>query len=143
MYCHQCGKEVGDAKFCPYCGAKLDVESTQGYYQPLQDQYNQQQPYYSYSRPDDRPSFGYALLSFMIPIVGIVLFIIWNHEYPQRAKSCLKGFVSGLVVGIISACCLFAAIGESSNDYNNYYYDDYDNEFDTFFNSVVEVVPYE
>ena len=23
MYCHQCGKEVGNVNYCPNCGAKL------------------------------------------------------------------------------------------------------------------------
>lgn len=143
MYCHQCGKEVADdAKFCPYCGTQLQGDTTNGYYQPLHDQsqyqYNQQSSY-SYTRPDDEPSFGYALLSFFIPIVGIILFAIWNSEYPQRAKSCLKGFVAGLVVGIIGVCCLFASIGIASDDYDDRYY----YEYDTFTNAVVDVIPYE
>ena len=133
MYCHQCGKEVGDAKFCPYCGAQLNGQPSQGDYQPL---YNQQT---YYSHPDDEPSFGYALLSFFIPIVGIILFIVWNKEFPLRAKSCLKGFVAGLVIGVIGVCCLVAAIGNSYSQERNYY--DYD--FDMFTNAIVETVSYE
>ena len=40
MYCHQCGKEINDeVKFCPYCGAPIDLGQTQTDqgYQPLQD----------------------------------------------------------------------------------------------------------
>jgi len=82
MYCYQCGKEVGDVKFCPYCGAQLDGQTAQGTYQPINNQQTQ------YSQPGDEPSFGYALLSFFIPIVGIILFVVWNQEFPLRAKSC-------------------------------------------------------
>lgn len=139
MYCHQCGKEIADdSKFCPYCGTQLKGETTQGYYQPLQDQPQYQYQQTPYSRIDDEPNFGYALLAFFIPIVGIILFAIWNHEYPLRARSCLKGFITGIVVWVITVCCLFAAIGTASNDYDYYRY-----EYDTYFNSVVEVIPYE
>lgn len=133
MYCHQCGKEVGDAKFCPYCGTQLNGQASQGEYQPL---YNQQ---INYSHPDDESSFGYALLSFFIPIVGIILFIIWNREFPLRAKSCLKGFVTGLVVGVIGVCCLAAAIGNIYSQERDYY----EYNYDMFTNSVVEMVSYE
>lgn len=134
MYCYQCGKEVGDVKFCPYCGAQLDGQTAQGTYQPINNQQTQ------YSQPGDEPSFGYALLSFFIPIVGIILFVVWNQEFPLRAKSCLKGFVTGLITGVVGVCCIFAALGNTYSSYQDIYYD-YD--YDMFTNAVVEVVSYE
>lgn len=141
MYCHQCGKEVGDAKFCPYCGTKLKAETEEGYYEPIHDQsqyqYQYQQP--PYYRPDDAPHFGYALLSFFIPIVGIILFVIWNQEYPLRAKSCLKGFIAGIIVSVIGICCFLSVIGTADDYYGDEYYRDYD----MYYDSIVEVIPYE
>ena len=68
MYCYQCGKQVEeDVKFCPYCGAQLnshDQNNGNGY-NPINQNYQG-----SYQKPDDESSFGYALLSFFIPVVG-------------------------------------------------------------------------
>ena len=50
---------------------------------------------------NDMPSFGWALLSFLIPIVGIILFAVFCGNYPLRAKSCLKGFIVGIIVEIL------------------------------------------
>ena len=88
MYCHQCGKEVGEAKYCPYCGTKLIYDGNE-------DMYTNSQ-YMNNVSSNDAPSTGFAILSFCFPIVGIILFIIWNKDYPQKAKSCLKGFIAGI-----------------------------------------------
>ncbi|MFR6099909.1 MAG: zinc ribbon domain-containing protein [Thomasclavelia ramosa] len=146
MYCHQCGKEINDeVKFCPYCGAPIDLGQTQTQtdqgYQPLQDNpYNQ--PYnqnYNNSnvKADDAPSAGFAVLSFFIPIVGLILYIVWKNEYPAKAKSCLKGLIVGVVLYVISLCCMFAAIGSIATDSEE------DLEFNGYYNAVVETIPYE
>lgn len=133
MYCHQCGKEVGDAKYCPYCGTQLNNQPI-GDYQPIHQQS-------SYAREDDAPSLGFAFLSFFIPVVGLVLFIVWNKEYPQKAKSCLKGFIANIVLDFIMVCCVAASIGGyASQNRNDFSEDIY---FDTFTNAVVEVINYE
>lgn len=128
MYCHQCGKEVGDAKFCPYCGTSLTTNQTVQGYQPIDHQTQKSE--------QDESSFGFALLSFFIPIVGFILFLIWNKDFPLKAKSCLKGFVSGIVLYVVIVCCCMAAIfsAVSNNDHYDYEY---------HFDSIVEVVPYE
>lgn len=133
MYCHQCGKEVGESKFCPYCGASLEYQSSQsGYYEPIQQNI-------SYGREDDESSFGFALLSFFVPIAGIVLYCLWYKEYPLKAKSCLKGFVSAIVLGVVAFCCFFSAIvGVLSED--EYSYDFY---YNTYTQAVVETVYYD
>ena len=28
MYCRECGKQIGDSKFCPYCGTKAEIGFT-------------------------------------------------------------------------------------------------------------------
>ena len=153
MYCHNCGKEVTiEGRYCPFCGAEIRPFASQdiGYVPIDQTQpshsYDYQRPYY---REDDGPHMGFAILSFLFPIVGIILFIIWNKEYPQKAKSCLKGFISGIVTGFVLACCLFATVGKISMDeYNNIRDngDYYDEEFDIddfFSNNVIQIGDYE
>lgn len=132
MYCHQCGKEVGDAKFCPYCGTQIDGTNMnqQGGYQPLNHQsYNQN----VYARPDDESNFAFSILSFFIPIVGLILYLIWNKEYPLKAKSCLHGLIAGVVVYVVAFCCMLSVIGKlASEDYYDYY--------DGYYTTVVETV---
>lgn len=91
MFCNKCGKQIpNDSKYCPECGVNISGQNGRG----------------------DEGSFGYALLSFFIPIIGLVLFIVWNKEYPKRAKSCLYGIIAGVVIWVIFACCSFSRTNE-------------------------------
>lgn len=129
MYCHQCGKEVDSSvKYCPYCGAQLDghTQNQQGGYRPIDTQ--------PYRREEDESSFGFALLSFLIPVVGLVLYLVWNKEYPLKAKSCLRGFIANIALYVIGICCMMSAFaGIASHEYNEYDY----------YNTVIITVPYE
>ena len=91
MYCYQCGKQVEeDVKFCPYCGAQLnshDQNNGNGY-NPINQNYQG-----SYQKPDDESSFGYALLSFFIPVVGLVLYLVWGKDIHCVLKLVSKAFV--------------------------------------------------
>lgn len=125
MFCYNCGKEVEkETKFCPYCGVQLDVQgpTNDGGYQPINQQPTYQQQT-SYARADDAPSTGFFILSLFVPIVGIILFAVWSKEYPLKAKSCLKGFVTGLVVYVVLVCCFMTAFaGLISSIEDDYYY---------------------
>lgn len=129
MYCYKCGKEVEEGtKFCPYCGVQLDMQgASQNGYEPL--------PQNNYVKEDDAPSGGFAFLSFLIPIVGVVLYIVWHKEYPLKAKSCLKGIIVGFVLEIVMFCCMATTIGGLASDDH---IDDY-----THFDTIVETVSYE
>ena len=64
----------------------------------------------------DGKSIGFAILSFFIPLIGIILFFVWKAQTPLKAKSCLKGAIIGVIVyvvfviisTIISACAMAA-----------------------------------
>lgn len=119
MYCHNCGHEVDDhAKYCQNCGAPLQPQQNDQGFDQNQNYYNQ--PY----RPveEDAPSVGFAILSFLVPIIGLVLFLVWNKEYPLKAKSCLKGFIANCVLELLLVCCLSASgAGMISGGYDEYY----------------------
>lgn len=128
MYCHHCGKEVGDARFCPYCGVELQIENdgeseyqSRNGYDPLYQSYQYHET--------DAPSFGFALLSFCIPLIGLILYIIWNRDYPLKAKSCLRGLIVGFVTEFVIACCFFSfiwsALHKEYDDHQDYYHDFY------------------
>ena len=70
MYCPNCGEQIDDkAVVCPKCG--VPVKNTVA--------------------PDDAPSTGFAVLGFLFPIIGLILYLVWKSERPLRAKSVGKG----------------------------------------------------
>lgn len=96
MYCPKCGKLIDreNVLYCPSCGARL--EDT-----PVQNEAMFQQPYSPYSpykNPyEEKPSFGWAILGFLVPVVGWILYFVWMHDYPKKAKYCgIAGIVGFL-----------------------------------------------
>ena len=84
-------------------------------------------------------TFGWAVLGFFIPLVGLILFLVWNkHEDKAKGKS--AGI--GALVGVIAYIILWALVASTAaNPYfftslfhknNPEYYDPnpYDDEFD-------------
>ena len=51
----------------------------------------------------------YSILSFIFPIVGLVLFLVWKNDKPTVAKSCglcalvsfILSFVFGFIMGLM------------------------------------------
>lgn len=90
MFCRNCGKELNDqAVICPNCGVAVN-----------ETKLNQMN---GGVKNDDAPSAGFAVLCFFFPIVGLILYLVWKDEYPQRAKSCGKGALISVIVGAVSA----------------------------------------
>ena len=91
----------------------------QPYQQPQYQQPYQQQPFDSaqqaqqpnvqqpvYGMPQQAPvedsgSIGWAILGFIIPIVGIVLFFVWNKTKPQSAKMSIIGAAVSIVLALV------------------------------------------
>lgn len=51
---------------------------------------------------DDAPSFLYALIGFLIPIVGIILFFVDRGTKPRRASSAIKGACLNIGLGVVA-----------------------------------------
>ena len=107
MYCRQCGKELPDgAQFCPYCGAASNAEnaggqnaarqngSDNGYAAPPYPPY----PPRPYPNPQDIYSGWWIALGFFFPLVGLILYLVWQTELPNRARACGKGALIGVIV---------------------------------------------
>jgi flagellar FliL protein len=76
--CSHCGAAVNDdAIFCEKCGYSI-----------------------SGNNQADAPSGGFAVLSFFLPLVGLILRLAWSKS-PKKAKSCGKGALVGFIVGTI------------------------------------------
>lgn len=120
MICAACGAEVpDDAMFCPNCGAAQQPGvSSAGYQTPhpatpqCPDAQSNQQPYEQPQAPVDSGHWGWAVLGFCIPIVGLVLYIVWRNEKPNCAKKAgigaLVSVIVGLVGSLLSSCMVIA-----------------------------------
>lgn len=75
--------------------------------------YNNYPPAPAYSEPeenynpDDTCGFGWWILSFLVPLVGLILFFVWKNERPNRARKCclipaIISFAVGVTLNIIS-----------------------------------------
>ena len=89
MFCHNCGKEIDDKAYvCPYCGVKVERAND-----------------FSKADADSGSKAGWGILSFLIPLVGLILFLMWKNERPQTAKVCgicaLVSFIASIVIGVI------------------------------------------
>lgn len=88
MYCKNCGRTVDDtSSYCNNCGARIDNK-------PNAD------------ASEDSLSLGFAIFGFFIPIVGLILFLIYEGKKPKRAKSAVKGALIGFITEIVLAIIL-------------------------------------
>ena len=49
----------------------------------------------------DSGSFGWAVLGFLIPLVGLVLFLAWKNTKPKCAKMAGIGALVSVILGLI------------------------------------------
>lgn len=98
-YCKNCGLNVSDeTKYCPNCGNYLDESRPEN-----------SRPDSSYSK--DKGSFGWGVLGFFFPLVGLILFLVWRTELPLRAKSVGKGALISAIISIVLMVFYFVIIG--------------------------------
>ncbi|MDO9629672.1 MAG: zinc ribbon domain-containing protein [Acholeplasmataceae bacterium] len=82
-YCPSCGESVRDDQdVCLSCGAELKEKKVV---------YGESGSY-----------VGWGILSFLLPLAGLILFLVWKDSKPKGAKICgtwaLIGFVINLIV---------------------------------------------
>lgn len=82
-YCSHCGKELDDADaFCPACGSPCDGNKQEEKKQPVEG---------------EESNFIYSALSFIVPIIGIIFYVVEKNEHPRRAEDCIKWTLISLV----------------------------------------------
>lgn len=105
MICKNCGTIINDesSRFCPNCGAPLEVQGQEpgyqngGYQQPPV----YQQPYYQQPAPEDRGGCLWGGLGFLIPLAGLILYLVWRTERPNTAKACGVGALVGVIIWVV------------------------------------------
>ena len=53
------------------------------------------------SAENDKPSTGLNILSFFIPLVGLILYLTQKNQYPVKAKALGKWALIGWITGIV------------------------------------------
>ena len=77
-YCKRCGAEIYDDTYvCPRCGVQQHAGSA------------------------DSGSILWALLGFLIPLVGLILFLVWHDEKPQSARMAGIGALAGVLLCVV------------------------------------------
>ena len=87
-YCKNCGAQIDDkAAVCVHCGVAVNNNGVQ---------------------EADNGGFGWGLLGFCIPIVGLILFLVWKDTKPRTAKAAGKGALISVIFWIVVYVLLFA-----------------------------------
>ena len=86
-YCSNCGKQIHEsAVVCIHCGFSVTQANNNNTDVP---------------KKDDAPSTGYAVLGFFVPIVGLILYLLYEDDYPRKAKSAGKGALAGVITSVV------------------------------------------
>lgn len=71
------------------------------YQQPQYVQYQYGQQPYMGQQPADTGSFGWAVLGFFFPIVGLILFLVWKSEKPVSSKQAGMGALVSVISTVV------------------------------------------
>ncbi len=114
MYCKNCGRIVDDtSSYCNNCGARIDNK-------PNAD------------ASEDSLSLGFAIFGFFIPIVGLILFLIYEEKKPKRAKSAVKGALIGFITEIVLAIILVILyVVFATSLFNNIFFNNISNDIES------------
>lgn len=86
-FCSHCGKEIMDeAVICVNCGCSVSGGNTGGNT--------------IVTNPNDAPDTGFFVLGLLIPLIGLILYLVNKDKSPQKAKSAGKGALIGFCVGV-------------------------------------------
>ena len=121
-YCSNCGKELADSSaFCSECGAPQQgaPSEPQQYQESVYRQAPPQQNQQPYQAPQQAPqqapvvdsgSFGWALLGFFFPVVGLILFLVWKDQKPLTAKKAGLGALVGVIASVVFMVIYFIIV---------------------------------
>lgn len=82
-YCKKCGREIADtANHCTYCGAAQNESAPA-------------------PQVVDNGGFGWGLLGCLIPLVGLILFLVWRDTKPKTSKAAGVGALVSVIISVV------------------------------------------
>lgn len=109
MFCTNCGKEIDDnAIVCIHCGVSTRATNPGGII------------------VNDDP-LGCLLggVCFLVPLIGLILYLNWKSTMPRKAKEAGKwaliGFIVSMVFSFVYYGFIASEIYSGISNYNNYY----------------------
>ena len=126
-FCPNCGRAGNTGTFCPGCGTQVPEAAVRGIAAAHQAQTGQQDIYgmnaaagqpapYGQANPLDTGSFGWAVLGFFVPLVGLILWLTWKSDRPKSAKMAGMGALISVIAEVIITVIgliVIAAVGSS------------------------------
>lgn len=98
MFCKNCGKEINNrAVICPHCGVAQEQLSTF----------------------EDSGSFGWGILGFCLPVVGLILYLVWKDSKPKTSKKAGIGALVSVILAVLLYIFVFV-LGLSMARYGHY-----------------------
>ncbi|MDR1266101.1 MAG: PLD nuclease N-terminal domain-containing protein [Propionibacteriaceae bacterium] len=52
------------------------------------------------ANPADTDSVGWAVLGFFVPLVGLILWLVWQRDRPNNSRRARNGFIAGTIVQV-------------------------------------------
>ena len=86
---------------------EFDAKKTQILTAPSQSQ----QPTGTVQQTEEESTFGWAVLGFFFPLIGLILYLVWKDTKPQASKSAGKGALIGVIVGVVFTFLSYLLIG--------------------------------
>jgi len=130
MQCIHCGYQLSAFdNICPRCSKSQTTAPTPPAAPvhappppPVQSQFTPPPQPRRYGAPptptiDDGPNTSYALLGFLIPIVGFILYFVTKGNQPMKAGSALKGALWGFFLPFVIVMGLVALGSRTSNTF--------------------------
>lgn len=123
MFCKWCGSKVdATTKFCPNCGKEISNSESNA---------NVNQENNSTAAKNEKVNVWLAILSFIIPLAGLIIFLMKKDKDPKTAKAsgicAIVGFLLGFIISFILTFLVISGglkmsekmIDESLNTFDN------------------------
>ena len=86
-FCKYCGAQIDDnAVVCTSCGASQSTAPA----------------------VVDKGGFGWGLLGYCLPIVGLILFLVWKDTKPKTSKAAGIGALVSVILAVVIYIVTFA-----------------------------------
>lgn len=145
-YCPNCNSPLPQgAEICPNCNAPVNQAENNAPnpqnvdYSAYQQNFNQNPNMYQTPPQEEKANVGLAILSFIIPIAGLIIFLTQKDKKPKTAKvsgicalvSVIINLVLSIVMGVAGGLLLGSEIVDDNLDVPGYFEDyDFDDDYD-------------